>query len=66
MDAYVGAKCSHWFQGAYSQHPPHGVHVPSNSNAGNYLFCDGHVAWTENPTVSMFPTNPVTSGFSCP
>jgi prepilin-type processing-associated H-X9-DG protein len=58
MNAYVGAKCSYWFQGAFSQYPPHGVHVPSDTNAGNYLFCDGHVTWTEAPTVSMFPTNP--------
>ncbi len=64
-NAYVGAKCSYWFQGAFSQYPPKGVHIPSNPTAGNYLFCDGHVVWTEAPSVSMFPTNPVTSGFPC-
>jgi prepilin-type processing-associated H-X9-DG protein len=64
-NAYVGAKCSYWFQGAFSQYPPHGVHVTTNLNAGNYLFCDGHVEWTESPTTDMFPTNPATSGPAC-
>jgi prepilin-type processing-associated H-X9-DG protein len=59
LNAYFGALCSYWIDAPWAGHPPEGVHMrPSNTLAGNYLFCDGHVAWSENPSSNWFPNIP--------
>src|ERR1043166_755202 len=58
FNAYVGAKCSEWFNAPGDIAPPVGVHLSRNTLACNYLFCDGHVAWSENPPSNWFPSLP--------